>query len=184
MPGQPIGVSMKWGAALIVSCALWLVPSTVLFNAFYVYEKSGFTAGRWGSINIWFIVASVTWTACFAWLSRAEFKHFNCRPLIVILLITAIGLVFPIVGSLLLAVVPVPFASPVRAPLTLIVFFSEIPIAALLFIRCVENRHDEGNVLRMLKASGFSLTGLTVVKIAALVLLPGVNIRFTWLTIT
>lgn len=179
MRRQSVGTLVKWGAALIVSCAFWLIPSMQLTNAFYEFAKSGFTASRWGSVNVWPLVASAMWAACLAWLGRAEFRHVNCRPTAVSLLITAIGLIFPVIGSLLLAIVPVPFTSPMRTPLTLIVFFSEIPIAAFLFTRCMDNRRDEGIVLRMLKASSFSLTGLTAVKIIALLLMPGINIRFT-----
>lgn len=171
---------LTWLCLLAISGAMWLWPAAGLADAFYTFAKSHFTVSQWGGANVWSLVTAGTWSVCVGWLGRKEFHLGRRNIMIATLVVAAISVLFPAVGSALMVVAPIPFSSPLSAPLTSVLFLAEVPVAALVVARCMRNWREGGAALGGLKALALGLAGLTAAKVVMLALLPGVHIRLSF----
>lgn len=168
-----------WMAVCIISFAFWLWPSSFLDRAFFQFVKSP-TAEIWGGGNIWPLIPSALWSISLCLLLSEKFTLGIKKNVLFVISMCMVSVGFPAVSAMLMFNEIIPISRQLGIFISLIIFFAEIPIAALVIKDYLGAKLHGGIMLMSLKVTSFTFATLTAAKLAAIAILPGIYINFSW----
>ena len=163
-----------------IAVLLWAYIAGVYWEAWYIYAKSNFSTYRWGAVRLWPVLVGGVFSLWVAIIFRNRFQRSFLTLTICSIPIIFVAAIFPLIGSeiALRSANYLPFASTYRILVVALLYLLEIPTACAVVAYATSGGWGTSRTEQVSGVLSIGLTALLVVKIVALVYLPGVTVRF------